>query len=520
MTDPTPGEAQAPESLSDVERRIPHRAAARVGPGRVLRAAASITPSTSGRASCSSTAPTIGPAPTSTARGARRPKSSARPRRWSTRDCRRSTPATSNRRASCLTSALEHGAPHEQALPVLHRIGLLASAAAGRADRRVGCAGGALPRRPRPRRLRPWLWLRRRGAAGDERGRAVDRRRRPVTRSWSSAPAVDPAASTSCRCLAPPRHIWRGPRRSSAPASCPTRWPCSIACRPATPRIRGPGAAGARAARAAADRGRRPDRPGRAEPAVKCPKCGYVGFEESPRCRHCGYDFSFVAAAEAATVGSGARRRSPPLSSTADEFFAAARRGDASASLDRLGFVDLRAIRRRSGRGRSSTCRWPNRRRRICSTTRRRRRGRRWRCAGRPIGRAAGRRRKWCRRPAISLLDVPVAPDVRRDRRRRRRARVGVARRAGRRRPARRRAAGGNRARGRLPHRAAVRADDGRHRLPAAGAAGGVPARPGRRLSRRVHRVRRSDPRQDGTRRARRRRRRGGAGRGRGTARA
>jgi len=27
---------------------------------------------------------------------------------------------------------------------------------------------------------------------------------------------------------------------------------------------------------------------------MKCPKCGYVGFEVRDRCRHCGYDFSFV----------------------------------------------------------------------------------------------------------------------------------------------------------------------------------------------------------------------------------
>src|SRR5262245_19663669 len=25
---------------------------------------------------------------------------------------------------------------------------------------------------------------------------------------------------------------------------------------------------------------------------MKCPKCGYLGFETSDRCRHCGYDFS------------------------------------------------------------------------------------------------------------------------------------------------------------------------------------------------------------------------------------
>jgi tetratricopeptide (TPR) repeat protein len=57
-----------------------------------------------------------------------------------------------------LTSALEHGAPHEQALPVLHRIGLLATPA----------LVGAAPRRVRWRRAtkvtpattsRPWLWL-------------------------------------------------------------------------------------------------------------------------------------------------------------------------------------------------------------------------------------------------------------------------------------------------------------------------------------------------------------------------
>lgn len=28
---------------------------------------------------------------------------------------------------------------------------------------------------------------------------------------------------------------------------------------------------------------------------MKCPKCAYVGFEESDRCRHCGYDFSLIA---------------------------------------------------------------------------------------------------------------------------------------------------------------------------------------------------------------------------------
>ena len=27
---------------------------------------------------------------------------------------------------------------------------------------------------------------------------------------------------------------------------------------------------------------------------MKCPKCGYLGFESSDRCRHCGYDFSLM----------------------------------------------------------------------------------------------------------------------------------------------------------------------------------------------------------------------------------
>lgn len=33
---------------------------------------------------------------------------------------------------------------------------------------------------------------------------------------------------------------------------------------------------------------------------MKCPKCAYVGFEESDRCRHCGYDFSLIAETAAA----------------------------------------------------------------------------------------------------------------------------------------------------------------------------------------------------------------------------
>jgi uncharacterized RDD family membrane protein YckC len=77
---------------------------------------------------------------------------------------------------------------------------------------------------------------------------------------------------------------------------------------------------------------------------MKCPKCGYVGFEETPRCRHCGYDFSFAApvdAAAAVPVAAGAASSMP--ASAADEFFA----GDGVEtlpSLDRLGFVDLERL--------------------------------------------------------------------------------------------------------------------------------------------------------------------------------
>ena len=71
---------------------------------------------------------------------------------------------------------------------------------------------------------------------------------------------------------------------------------------------------------------------------MKCPKCGYVGFEESPRCRHCGYDFSFVAAAEAAR---SAPVTPAPLTPFPSDALLAPARGAASSSFDRLGFVDL-----------------------------------------------------------------------------------------------------------------------------------------------------------------------------------
>jgi tetratricopeptide (TPR) repeat protein len=56
-----------------------------------------------------------------------------------------------------LTSALERGAPHEQALPVLHRIGLLAAPATGSAPRRGRWRRVAHPAEDAP--SFPWRWL-------------------------------------------------------------------------------------------------------------------------------------------------------------------------------------------------------------------------------------------------------------------------------------------------------------------------------------------------------------------------
>lgn len=44
---------------------------------------------------------------------------------------------------------------------------------------------------------------------------------------------------------------------------------------------------------------------------MKCPKCAYVGFEEADRCRHCGYDFSLVAA-PAPVTAAALRVAEPP----------------------------------------------------------------------------------------------------------------------------------------------------------------------------------------------------------------
>jgi uncharacterized RDD family membrane protein YckC len=72
---------------------------------------------------------------------------------------------------------------------------------------------------------------------------------------------------------------------------------------------------------------------------MKCPKCGYVGFEEIPRCRHCGYDFSFAPSADLAALpeSDGAPKAGRGL---ADTYLDSSRAAVAS-SLDRLGFVEV-----------------------------------------------------------------------------------------------------------------------------------------------------------------------------------
>lgn len=44
---------------------------------------------------------------------------------------------------------------------------------------------------------------------------------------------------------------------------------------------------------------------------MKCPKCSYVGYEATDRCRHCGYDFSLVAATAVAAAPASTGRMDP-----------------------------------------------------------------------------------------------------------------------------------------------------------------------------------------------------------------
>lgn len=46
---------------------------------------------------------------------------------------------------------------------------------------------------------------------------------------------------------------------------------------------------------------------------MKCPKCSYVGYETTDRCRHCGYDFSLVAAPSVAAAPAPGRMEPVPF---------------------------------------------------------------------------------------------------------------------------------------------------------------------------------------------------------------
>jgi uncharacterized RDD family membrane protein YckC len=72
---------------------------------------------------------------------------------------------------------------------------------------------------------------------------------------------------------------------------------------------------------------------------MKCPKCGYVGFEENPRCRHCGYDFSFAPPADA--VAAAESDVAPAADRGLADAYLDTSRAAVASSLDRLGFVEL-----------------------------------------------------------------------------------------------------------------------------------------------------------------------------------
>ncbi len=65
---------------------------------------------------------------------------------------------------------------------------------------------------------------------------------------------------------------------------------------------------------------------------MKCPKCGYVGFEVVGRCRHCGYDFSLMAAGATSDNSLDTRELPSPRS-----FAPAARAERQAVTADTLG---------------------------------------------------------------------------------------------------------------------------------------------------------------------------------------
>jgi tetratricopeptide (TPR) repeat protein len=91
-----------------------------------------------------------------------------------------------------LTSALEHGALHEQALPVLHRIGFLATpATAVPSPRRVRWRRAVDPAPSRA--TRPWLWLLAAALLAMSAAGLWIVVNGPGDGAFTSAPAVDPA---------------------------------------------------------------------------------------------------------------------------------------------------------------------------------------------------------------------------------------------------------------------------------------------------------------------------------------
>jgi uncharacterized RDD family membrane protein YckC len=64
---------------------------------------------------------------------------------------------------------------------------------------------------------------------------------------------------------------------------------------------------------------------------MKCPKCGYLGFETTERCRHCGYDFSLSAAVETDAASALPLRDSAETEAPLGDFDLSRYEGDVAA---------------------------------------------------------------------------------------------------------------------------------------------------------------------------------------------
>ena len=79
---------------------------------------------------------------------------------------------------------------------------------------------------------------------------------------------------------------------------------------------------------------------------MKCPKCAYVGFEETDRCRHCGYDFSMLPNASTASVPAARRDdmgSAPPRTVMRAERVSPDAGPDAASALEPFQDLPLRA---------------------------------------------------------------------------------------------------------------------------------------------------------------------------------